>query len=341
MDTKIIDKIINSLADDPAVDEEVCPYFSDNSYKPVKVNKENFHSLNGGGKGRICFIDGGNAELIKSANNSLQLIRIYYTIYSGNKRISSKKIEFFVLISSEKKDGKVVYSAKFFEDILGFGELMIDPFDETIKTGIHQAKITTVGGIIRRFSELKVAADVVNELSANDLIVLDGLLQASVTDESAYLNNLYAKASSKGVIVSGLSKTSTLLATNGMSFVNIISSLAPKGKWYYHPVAEINNPAHQADISFIKLNEKSRYIFRFELYKKQQYDLNKIVSLLENNSRDPVFIGYPYGLIEADRFARVSNQERDYLKIILQTKLKDKWDGLNILNAHDILDRIG
>ena len=99
-------------------------------------------------------------------------------------------------------------------------------------------------------------------------------------------------------------------------------------------------PGHQADISFIKLNEKSKYIFRFEVYKKQVHDATKMLNLLEENSKDPAFIGYPYGLIEADRFARVSNQERDYLRIILQTKLKDKWDSLNILNAHDILDTI-
>ena len=341
MNKEIIDKIINSLSDDPVIDGDIYPYFSDKSYKPIKVSKENFHSLNGEGKGKICFIDGGNSELIKSANNSLQLIRVYYTIYSGNKRIKSKKIEFFVLINSEKKDDKVVYSAEFFDDVLGFNELVIDPFDETIKTGIHQAKITSVGGIIRRFSELKIAAEVVDELSANDLIVLDGLLQASVTNESKHLDELYTKASSKGVIVSGLSKTSTLLATNGMSFVNVLSSIAPKGKWHYSPVAEINNPNHQADISFIKLNEKSKYIFRFEVYKKQVHDATKMLNLLEENSKDPAFIGYPYGLIEADRFARVSNQERDYLRIILQTKLKDKWDSLNILNAHDILDNIG
>jgi hypothetical protein len=338
MNKELIEKVIASINDDSSSDSEVHPYFPDSSYKAVKVSKDNFHSIQGSSQGKACFIDGGNCELFKSANSSLQLIRVYYTIYSDNKRIKSKKYEFFALVSAEKKENQVIYSAKFFDDVLSLGDIEIDPFDEKVRTGIHQAKVSSVGGIIRRFAEIKAASSVTDELSDNDVIVLDGFLQASFNGEGKLLDNLYSKASNKNIIISGLSKTSSLLATNGVSFVNVLSKIAPEGLWCYHPVASINNPEHKAEIYFTKLHEKSKYIFRFEMNKG---DVNSTLPLLAHNSKDPTFLGYPYGLIEADRFARVSNEEKEYFRTILMAKLKDRWDSFNILNAHDVLDRIG
>ena len=57
---------------------------------------------------------------------------------------------------------------------------------------------------------------------------------------------------------------------------------------------------------------------------------------------DPVFIGYPYGLVEADRIARISNQEKESLKTMFLVKLRNKniEKYLSSVNAHEILDRI-
>lgn len=344
MDRHLIDKIVESLKKEPDKATDIYPYFSDKSYKPFKIEQKNFHKIEKTQKNaKLCFIDGGNTELLQSANNSLQLIRIYYAIYSGNKRVSSKKVQFFALITAEEKESKIIYKAKLFDNIMEFNEdeLIFDPFDETIKTGIHQTKISKIGGIIRRFSELKLAEKAIDELEKDDIIVLDGLLQASVTNEEMYLDSLYRKGIEKGIIISGLSKTTTLLTTNGSSVTSILKGIAPKESWYYHPVAESTNPKHQANILFTKLNEKSRYVFRFETYKKQELDTSSILSLLAENSKDAVFLGYPYGLIDADRFARVSNDEKAYLRTILMAKMKDKWEGLNVLDAHDVLDNMG
>jgi hypothetical protein len=342
MDMEIIEKIAKSLNKEET-NKEAHAYFPDKSYKTFKIEKNNFHEIKETKKSsKLCFIDGGNTELLQSANNSLQLIRIYYAIYNGNKRIKSKKFEFLALISSEHENNKIFYKTKLFDNIINIDEkdLIFDPFDNTIKTGIHQTRISKIGSIVRRFSELKIAETILSELEKDDVIILDGFLQSSVTNEDKYFQNLYKKAEEKGIIISGLSKTTTLLTTNGSSVLSTLNKIAPKTSWYYHPVAEISNKDHKAEIFFIKLHEKSKYIFRFELYKNQEYDIDSILNLLTKNSKDPVFLGYPYGLIEADKFARVSNQERAYIQTILKTKIKE-WDKINNLDAHDILDNIG
>ena len=55
-----------------------------------------------------------------------------------------------------------------------------------------------------------------------------------------------------------------------------------------------------------------------------------------------IFAASIYGLVEADRIARASNQEKESLKTMLLVKLRNKniEKYLNASNAHEILDRI-
>ncbi|MFB6199017.1 MAG: hypothetical protein ABEI52_12245, partial [Halobacteriaceae archaeon] len=59
-------------------------------------------------------------------------------------------------------------------------------------------------------------------------------------------------------------------------------------------------------------------------------------------SDDPVFPGYPYGLIEADRLARVSHDEAAAKRTRLQSAFGKDWERvekrLHTRDAHDILD---
>ena len=96
-----------------------------------------------------------------------------------------------------------------------------------------------------------------------------------------------------------------------------------------------------SDLFIVKLHEKSRHVFRLDVY-NEKYHLQQILSALAKNSTDPAFLGYPYGLIEADKFSRISNQEKDFLKTKLLSKLKNENINrlLNTINAHNILDNI-
>ena len=52
------------------------------------------------------FIDGGQGELLKAVNFSLQLIRIGGIICKDNKKVKSIKKEFFVLVYADEDDYK-------------------------------------------------------------------------------------------------------------------------------------------------------------------------------------------------------------------------------------------
>ena len=342
MEKEIINNIINSL-NQSLEDKGTHIEFNDDRYDPTNIDKNNFHEIkNTESIKKIAFIDGGNTEIIKTVSFSLHFIRIYCSIWQNNKKISSKKYESYILVNARKQDNKINFEANIYGDInIDKNDLVFDSFDETIRQGINRANISRIGEIARHFAELKIAENIIENLEPGDVIIRDGSLQSSITNESKYFNNLYKKALEKNIIICGLSKTNTLITETGYPVSALLEELTPKSSFYYHPVVEINNPVHKAELFFLKLHKSSKHIFRFEVFKENKFDKEELFSLLKENSKDPVFIGYPYGLIEADRFARVSNREAEYLKTLIISKAGSNLQKyFSSVNAHDILDKI-
>ncbi|MEK6876533.1 MAG: DNA double-strand break repair nuclease NurA, partial [Nanoarchaeota archaeon] len=304
---QIYSQIINLVKNNISGADDSHIQFSDQNYKPLNFDKNNFHQIKNAEKNsKIAFIDAGSAEIIKSPNFSLNLIRVYYTIYQQNKRINSKKFDFYAFISAKNIDNELFYNVEFIRSdnennvVPNNEDLLLSSLDETIKQGITRASISNVANVIRRFSEIKTAINAIDNLENNDIIVLDGSLQCTFTNEKKYFEELYKKAAEKNITICGLSKTTTLMTDKGNSISNALNKYNVDGKWLYHPVTEIKSSSHKAEMSFVKLHEKSRHIFRFEIYKEQKEKLHETVSLLASNCKDAVFLGYPYGLIEAD-----------------------------------------
>ena len=353
---QIYNQIISLVKSNISSADDVHIQFSDQNYKPFNFDKNNFHQIRNAEKSsKIAFIDAGSAEIIKSSNFSLNLIRVYYTIYKNDKGINSKKFDFYSFISTKNINNELFYNADFIsindekmnneKNVIPSNEdLLLSSLDETIKQGITRANISNVANVIRRFSEIKTAVNVVDNLENNDIIVLDGSLQCTFTNEKKYFEELYKKAAEKNIIICGLSKTTTLMTDKGNSIANALNKFNVAGKWLYHPVAEIKSSSHKAEMAFVKLHEKSKYIFRFEIYKEQKENLHETVSLLAANCKDPVFLGYPYGLIEADKNARISNQEKDMLLTLFSAKFGKDWEkikeSLSNVDAHEVLNNI-
>ncbi|MBW2989306.1 hypothetical protein KY358_03230 [Candidatus Woesearchaeota archaeon] len=329
--------------------------FNDSSYRPVKINSENFHSISpASNPGKAAFIDGGNSEILKAPNFSLQLIRVYCCIYEGNKRVGSRKKEFYALMNAAGHEGRIAYNVSFFG--AGKETIIFDSFDDTIRKGKHRIQISGIGDAVRRFAELEAAEEAAGELGDRGIIILDGDLKASVTGERKRLEALYEKAAGNKIHVCALSKTSNLFTETGNAFLPVLGRKAPEGAWYYHPIAEIKNESHKADMYAVRLHRNSRYIFKLEIFNersgesrsekcnKKNGDAGGIISLLSSNSTDPVFLGYPYGLVEADARARISDKEKDYLKTRFLAGLKGDTKAiaeyLRALDAHSVLDSI-
>ncbi|MGV8087299.1 MAG: DNA double-strand break repair nuclease NurA [Candidatus Woesearchaeota archaeon] len=320
-------------------------------YVPLKIDNSNYHfyadknttqnMVNSNSDDtikNILFVDGGNSVLFESAGFCLGIIRIGGIVYSKNIRVKKSLQEFYIFIT--EVNGK--YSIKTYPDT-SFNSMVFDSEDESLKNGIEKASISKIISVIRRLAEINYAYNNSNSLDFGDidLVILDGTLESRYPYEDKYLEKLYSKKN-----VCALSKTCTLTTKNGYSVTNFLndSAVTLGVCWYYNPIVINNNPLHNAELYFIKLHSKSDYVFRFEMQKNCHLNISEIFSILINNSKDPIFLGYPYGLIDVDQYVRVSDDYTRLLRMKLSAKLGKDWNELSkhlsSTNAHSILDKI-
>ena len=130
---------------------------------------------------------------------------ITYMIYAiaGSLESYSHFIKRFVVTAAYTKniDNELYYDVEFINnDDLDKNDLLLSSLDETIKQGIVRANISNMSNVIRRFAELKTAINIIDLLNKNDIIVLDGSLQCTFTNEKKYMDKLYGKAEKNNVI---------------------------------------------------------------------------------------------------------------------------------------------
>jgi len=360
-----ISKIIAEFLDSSLAEDELGqPYFGNPDYETLPFSPVNFVSIKDV-ESSMCtaFVDGGNQEMIGAPNFSVQMNRIYFNIFKGQERVLPKslprKVEFYSATTASYRNDGIFYDTSVFPlkpdfEVFVPGQLLsFSSLDRTVTLGNQRADIQHVASVARRFAEWEFAKHVIEkELGKGDMIVHDGSLQTSLTNEYKYMARAVEATMEKGVVFAGISKTSTLFTTTGLSLLGAVQKLADdyevKGPWCL-PIAKVANVLHNAFIYVIKLHESARYVFRFEIYGEQarrmsEEDLCMVTSSLAGNSKDISFPGYPYGLIDADGFARVGGDEIDAYRVPLMSEIskRGKWKKISRHicsgDAHGVLD---
>jgi len=343
------------------------PFFRDPNVKTYPLDKSGFHKIQQTKLAcKVAFVDGGNQEIVGAPDFSVQLNRLYFGMWDCSERMLEKsmprRIEFFSSTYSRVTSNQVFYDTSVFpvheehrNMIPAESDLSFDSLDRTVTIGTQRADIERVASIARVFAEWQFATEIVkHELEKGDILVVDRTLQTTFKNEHNYLTNLVNSAKKKGVIVTGLSKTSALFTDTGLSLMGALSKLAEDDgmdeEWYF-PIAEIYRLDHNAMVLAVKLNRDAKRIFRYEIQREQfgelsEEQINGIFTHFVKNSSDLTFPGYPYGLIDADRFARVSLQEVEYYKALMFSQLSNvgKWEKLSrhirAKDAHDVLNML-
>ncbi|MBT4805275.1 hypothetical protein HON71_03830 [Candidatus Woesearchaeota archaeon] len=280
--------------------------------KIIRINKENFQEITANENKTIAFIDGGQAEIISTGNFCLSFIRIAAVFFNNNKKINQIKKEFYLFTKAKYLNNDLYYESKIFGDkSINEEDLLISSNDSSIKTGSERAPISKITNMARRFAELSLA----KEIQA-DHIILDGTLEPTFKNEEKYIPDN----------VSALAKSSSLFTTSGNSPVILLNKIGLSNCWSYF----LENKTY-----FVKLNSKAKHVLRFEGNKE-------VLPHLIHNSNDALFLGYPYGLIFVDQIARVSNSEKNSLKMnfLLRKDNQEIAEYLSTSNAHEILDNI-
>jgi len=366
---KSIKEIAEILSSDLSERDLGNPYFSDYDYRSCPLNKKNFNQISPAKTDRkIAFVDGGNQELLPSPVYSVQLNRVYFSVFKKNMRLQvqsgiPQRMEFLSYTSSKLKGSDISFETKVrpiknkFSEFLPYEmDLQTTAREENVEAGT-QAGMQRMASMARRFAEWKLTEGIIDmELEPGDVIVRDGSLQTGHQHEYKYARKVFQKAMEKDVIITGLSKTCRLTTDTQVSLIDSIQRLADESKinydkWCYYPVAwsKESNREHKAMIMVVKLNKHAHTAFRFEIFREQAENMSnkeilELISCIADNSRDIKVPGYPYGLIDADLWARVKNEEMEGYKIRLYSELArmDVWPRVNplikIVNTHEKLD---
>ncbi len=366
MSLEVIDEIILSLAKKIGKNEIGKPYFKTPPYQIFQITKNDFKSINEvDSKRKIAFIDGGNREIIGSPDFSIQINRIYFNAFQNNEKMIDisfpSKIEFFSVTYAQTQNEDIFYHTRLYPltqnleiELPDENDLNFNSADRTMSFGGQIADISRVAIMSRVFTEWNCAKFITEKiLELDDIIVMDGNLRTWYTNENKYANNLFEIAKEKGVLITGLSKTSRLMTTNSQSLLGNLerysrSNLSDK-EWYI-PIAQISRDDHNAIIFIMKLNRNSNHVFRFEIMhdqymKLRENEINEIFSQISKNSRDLTFPGYPYGLIDADHYARISEEEAKGYKVMFLSQIaknnkEDSYASIHAVDAHDILNEL-
>jgi len=314
------------------------PSFSDPRYISHDFNLSHFHSIGDSGRdSMMSFVDGGNGLVFGAPNFAIHLTRVCFNLFMGATRCMPKNlpsiIEFYTISCASYSGGRIFYETEFVpareewvKFLPGNKDLIFDSFDPALRTGSTRVPISRVAEVARLFAEWRYAGYIIEEeLDSGDMLIRDGTLQTMTPNESKYADETERKALSKNAIIIGLSKTSSLLTTTGLSLFAAIGELAESSavagsSWFYHPIVDITHPEHRAEMYAVKLHPQSDYVFKLEIFKPQAKamsfgEIEASIGDIAANSCDGAFPGYPYGLLDADRFARVSYEEKESRKI--------------------------
>jgi len=365
---EVVKKVVKNLDGMIGESELGEPFLSSHNYRTHSFNVEYFKPICLVKSDRkLAFVDGGNCELLSAPNFSIQLNRIYFNIFEGKMRVQNSNIpqaiEFFSATFAVFKNNEIFFDTSVFPVDDEFSSLVPDESDLSFRStdrrlmvGSSRADISRVASIARRFAEWKFSRHIVeNELGKGDVLVMDGTLRTAFVNEADYAREAYRAAKKKSVIYSGLSKTSKLFTTTGLSLLGAVRKFAEDSKvgplWYYYPIADSLSPEHEATFFIVKLHEQAQRVFRYEIYGEQAKSLtpeeiNEVLCQLCINSCDVSFPGYPYGLIDADVNARVRYDELETYRVMFLSEVSKlgSWPKfsrhMQSGDAHSILNMV-
>lgn len=283
---------------------------------------------------KIASVDGGQSELFATPTSAVYILRVASVVYQQNRCLQRSSRTWFALLA------------------ISDSALIVDLFDEQ---GVQCTKefllsslvalpqrddfltFSPYAGFVREYLELEEYQRVAGDLKQGDILLRDGLL--SNLSVHSQLSELSTFCQHHGVALLGFAKTTTLKTEQGESFPGALARVALQGSWYYH---HYHRGGDTFSTFFVKLHARTQYIFHVETLSGA--DVRPTFSQLAHHARDPIFLGYPYGLIAVDQLARVSNQEQSYFKMLFESRSGSFWKELqplrNAVNAHAILDTI-
>ncbi|GGM68345.1 hypothetical protein GCM10007108_03070 [Thermogymnomonas acidicola] len=320
-----------------------------------EISPRNIMPIEGEWSGLIGVVDGGNQGIVEGPGCTVQFNRVYGGIWdSRSASFVEEYTEEFVSVttvgSGEVKTALMPLSGA--HALPREEDLVFRAGDPSLLGPSGRMDMSLLSSVARRFSERSMASFISSRLSDGSVLLLDGTLQSTFTNESAYLSNLVSRCRSRGVFLSALAKTSNMVTDTGVPLYHAVSTAERQSlvrpPWFM-PLADIYFKDHKVRMHAVRMHPMGR-IFRFEMNLEQALELERekrtgeVMSALLSTSLDPVSPGYPYCLVHADTMARVTGDEASMLRALAVSSAFDAGLGdmlqdiVESVDYHDVLN---
>lgn len=178
------------------------------------------------------------------------------------------------------------------------------------------------------FLEKKTIDFLLKTIKSNSIVVRDGSLDN--------FQDSIKESNEKNILLIGVAKSSNKKEKDSTNIVDMkLSSelIKYKEKKTWYTTTQKNK---HFTTTFCKYHALSKYCFRTDIPILPGIEPKKVLGFLVFYSNDLTFLGYPYGLVDADLTARVSNTQKEYYKTLYEQYTKKEI----IKNSHDVLDNI-
>ncbi|MFQ1021317.1 hypothetical protein [Tardisphaera saccharovorans] len=284
----------------------------------------------------LAFCDGGNYPIFTSSYFIFQLNRVFASSWKGRKRTAYVSVDFLTLTRRTNEGfSSAVYPLKATSDIAVGDVLPSEP--ETVvdyRELMGLDALTAASQLPRRIAEKKLARTLIGD----HVVVLDGLLQPECQAEWNTINELRSLSQAGNHLVAGLAKTAALLDPALVP----TTLLDREGEWYVR-IARVT--PRGSDLYAAKFHRAAIAPYFVEVVEGDERSIEDLFDALFSDSLDPHLPGYPHGLIDADKNARVGMREaerlrEEILRVIEPELAKGIVRGERTLGTHDLLNAL-
>lgn len=297
------------------------PVLSSGDYESQPLDPRHFHPVSPRfPAGQVGFLDAGNNEIVSTPAVAIGWVRIYWSVFKGERKLRHRLRNHLVVV--RRAEGDPWLAAEVYP-VEGGAPLRFR-FPPPLPPG-EPTRSPLAGGIgaVRRHLEWQATLELLQTLRPGDLAVRDGTLEAEGgTDDPA--REALAVAEEREVLLVGLSKSCALLTASGLPLLSALALMEQErgvpSPWVYHP---LGRPRRETlpHITVVRLHPSSAHLFRLDLPFWAGERAEEVAALLAAYARDPALLGYPYGLLDADRHARVPEKEVNLLRRVAEQEM--------------------
>ena len=307
-----------------------------------EIKRENFYEIEERYDDReIFYVDGGSNRIYLSPKQGVYVVRIYVSSFSGTRKIYDLRSTNIVYIKNLGNSSSVEIHNLEGERYLQ-SSLEID--NASTQNSGGELMPTIIAQFVRKSMEW-LAIKSIAKKNPKCIIIKDGSLQSGTVGESEYMREAAKAVEDSNAKLIGVAKTSSLTTTKGYAVSSILMHLSRKfgvkAPWIYYPIFQKGEKGILGEVAFGCYHSLSEYVFRTDFYNMDFSEFKEIAELISFHSSDAYFYGYPYGLIDADVNARVSDEEAKELREIFDFMLEDfgRFER-NATNAHDLISEV-